>query len=123
MVSVLVGDKVSRELFHLPACQNMWEVWHWWLQREHLEILLQFTTPSPTKCTILFLRYLYYSIALTFIHVLIPKGSSSGNKIKATQHKNKLATFAYSMQNFQNLLSVFSKFNTKLDAHTLLLLF
>ena len=85
----------------------------------------QLTTPKPTKCTILFLRYLYYNITLntptyraytkewcgikseyllkphhSFLYALysisIPKGPSSGNQIKATPHKNKLATFAYS---------------------------
>lgn len=52
----------------------------------------------PTKCTKIFLRYLYYNIT-PIIPVSIRKGPSSGNQTKAVQRQNKLVSFIHSWHN------------------------
>jgi len=46
-----------------------------------------FDETKPTQCTDLFLRYLYYSITLSILHVSVCKGPSWGNHTKVIQNK------------------------------------
>jgi hypothetical protein len=55
-----------------------------------------FATRRPTKCTIMFLRHLYYSVTLNIPTCVSPQGFSVRKLTKAILHKIKLATLIHS---------------------------
>jgi hypothetical protein len=55
----------------------------------------QFTTLRPTKCTVLYLSYLYYNITLNIPTCFDPQVIIIREPTKAILHKTKLATFVH----------------------------
>jgi hypothetical protein len=85
----LMGEAVHEIL------QNSSDEEHLDAGKENNEENSQFATLRPTKCTLLFFRYLYYNVSYNIPTCFNNHGFITEEPTKAILHKTKLATFVH----------------------------